>query len=229
MGYNKGNCYEIDTYKGNELHVVFQLAYGDLGAVSFTSNGPDGGIDVHIETLKGLLCIQCKSGKEKTNVSSIREFNTSCKLAKGKGWYISMGNYTRDAVELADKLHIKLLDYSDMCAAARAKNFNFVYFETGGFVPLMSRSEKNRVYTISFIFTGLTNVAASNKVAIDASSFHRISSKEKLRVVVNGGRHKVILSDRTKKTEEFIIDVKGDTDYRVSVGAIKGFKLEEVL
>ena len=61
------------------------------------------------------------------------------------------------------------------------------------------------------------------------SRSYRISSKEKLRVVVNGGRHKVILSDRTKKKEKFFIDVKGDTDYRVSVGAIKGFKLEEVL
>lgn len=53
------------------------------------------------------------------------------------------------------------------------------------------------------------------------------SIQGKLLVVVNGGCHKVILSDRTRK-EEFIIDVNGDTDYRVSVGAIKGFKLEEI-
>ena len=226
MGINHGNCYEINTYKGNELNMIFQLTYGNLGAVKSISNGKDGGIDVNIETPKGLLCIQCKSGRKQTGVSLIREFNTACKLAKGKGWFISLANYSRDAVKLADELNIKLLDYSDMCAAARKNGSNFIYFENNDFVPVMSRSKENKVFTISFVYSGLANSGAANAIAVDSSEPYRISSKKKLHVVVNGGPHKITITDGGKKAQTIDINVKEDTDYRVSFIPIKGYRLE---
>lgn len=226
MGYNNGNCFEVDTYAGNELNWLCKSVYDNLGRIVESSWGKDGGVDLTIKKYRGILCIQCKSGKNQVGTPEIRDFNTACQLKGGEGWMISIGGYSRDAIRLAEDLGIDLLDYSDLCADAKKANMKLLYFGKDGFYPVMYNPSRNNVFVIGFVFEGLANSKAGTTISIDGSRDHALRSNQMMMVTMLGGMHTLRIRNRSGEQKDVDLNILDDVDIHISYKVLSGYVLE---
>lgn len=227
MGYNRDECYEINTYREKELDELCRSLYGRIsaGTIAKGSFGPDGGKDVYVSKIDGKdIAVQCKSGKQ-VGVAPIREFDTVCRQAKAKGEFISINGFSSDAVKLAKTLKIKLIDLSDLIAMGDRAGMIFYYFCNED-IPNMSNSKNNEVCTVSFLFSGTLGSAGKNRVAVDKSDFHPFSGKNPVHVVMRTGIHKITFTNNSKDVQSFDLNIDGDGTFEVSMSLTMKYRLE---
>ncbi len=228
MGYNRDNCYEVNTYPKKELDELCRNLYGRIseGTVSKGSFGKDGGKDVLICMIDGKsVAVQCKTESKKIGVGPIREFDSVCRLAKAKGEFISTSGFTSDAEKLAKTLKIKLMDLGDLIVLGEQAGMIFYYF-TDGAVPSIKSPEKKEVCVVSFFFSGAVGSGGKNRVAVDKSDFHSFSGKNPVRVIMRTGHHKIIFTNSNKDIQSFEVDIDGSGSYLVSMSLTFKYRLE---
>lgn len=228
MGYNRDNCYEVNTYTEKELDELCRNLYGRIseGTVSRGSFGKDGGKDVLVCMIDGKsVAVQCKTESKKIGVGPIREFDSVCRLAKAKGEFIAINGYTSDAVKLAKTLKIKLMDLGDLIVLGERAGMIFYHFSQSG-NHNMKDPEKKGVCTVSFVFSGAAGSGAKSRVSVDKSDFHDISSKTPLYVVMRTGAHRFTFTNRNKDTQSIDVYVDGDGQYAVSMSLTMKYRLE---
>lgn len=214
MGYNNGNCYEVQSYFGMELDELCRNLYGRLmiGTVNRGTRGRDGGRDAAIRSPDGApVYIQCKSGKKSASISDMREFVTVCNLDGAEGMFISLSGFSPEAIKLAAQVGIALLDYGELCRDAAEAGMGFYYIRYDEW-PNVDYPEENGVCNVSVRFAGLSGSAAATRISVDCSDFHKICSKHSLNISMKKGRHRIRIRNNVGYDDHFDLNIQGDID-----------------
>jgi len=105
---------EVNSGKEFEQLVARALTMGGY-KVKLTPSSNDFGADILAEKDDKRICIQCKFWKKPVGIKAVQEINSAKEYYQcDEAWVIGISGFTRQAVKLANKTHIKLIDFKEL-------------------------------------------------------------------------------------------------------------------
>ena len=103
---------EIDQMSGRQFEEYVGTLFQQQGyKVSYTSTTGDFGADLILNKGKETIVVQAKRYKNAVGVKAVQEVIPSMSMYNaGTAWVISNSTYTRQALTLAKKNHVRMID-----------------------------------------------------------------------------------------------------------------------
>ena len=159
-------------------------------------------------------------------VKHIREFDSVCFRNKVKGIYISKSGFSRDAVNLAEEVKIKLMDFGDICRLGDDVGTNVYHFAVEP--PRMLDGKDIHSVKMVFDIAGPANF----DVRVDGfEEYYECSKKSPLTITMHDGKHTLYFKSKGYKEVSLDVDLTDDVNVYVRQNwGLKGglkYELEE--
>lgn len=107
---------EIDQMSGRQFEEYVGTLFQSQGyKVSYTSTTGDFGADLILNKGKETIVVQAKRYKKAVGVKAVQEVIPSIKMYKaGAAWVITNSIYTKQALTLAKKNHVRMIDRDEL-------------------------------------------------------------------------------------------------------------------
>ena len=192
-----------------------------------TNSSKDGGYDIVLTDAKGNeTFVECKTESKPIGVKHIREFDSVCFRNKVKGIYISKSGFSRDAVNLAEEVKIKLMDFGDICRLGDDIGTNVYHFAVEP--PRMLDGKDIHSVKMVFDIAGPANF----DVRVDGfEEYYECSKKSPLTITMHDGKHTLYFKSKGYKEVSLDVDLTDDVNVYVRQNwGLKGglkYELEE--